>query len=464
MLSNFRRPLPPLLLLLLALLVPAQRAAAQSQSYNSGASIPTYHPDWMRWVPDSTSLAALSLPGTHDTMANDTEWYVSGVERSWVLAQSVELRPQLDAGIRVLDIRARHVGDRFTMHHGAYYLRANFDDVLATAVQFLRERPSETLLMRIKQEHSEENSTRSFAATFDWYRNASAYSSFIWRQSYIPSLGEVRGKIVILDDFSNGQYGIPWSSLNLQDVWDASNPGSKWELVRNQLTASNGGAPNAMYVNFLSASSFFYYNPSDFAQSVNASTLNYLAAGNVQRTGVMMMDFPGAALIDTLVTRNSPYIPYTLPLRGGSGGAPTSSECPPGAVAVGVHGRAGQYIDRLGLVCRYVNSDGSLGSYHYASAQGGDGGSYFERTCFSGMVIVGFHGRSGAYVDGLGMHCARPATWNIGYGVDSSPWLAGGNGGASFSDLCRNGSMVTRLRLRTWSLVDQMQPLCARLQ
>ena len=31
------------------------------------------NPDWMRWLADSTSLAALSIPGTHDTMANQAD-------------------------------------------------------------------------------------------------------------------------------------------------------------------------------------------------------------------------------------------------------------------------------------------------------------------------------------------------------------------------------------------------------
>lgn len=460
-LIRFRRAASPLLLILLALLTPAQRATAQA--YNSGSTIFPSRPDWMRWIPDSTSLAALSLPGTHDTMANDTEWYVTGIERGWVLAQSLELRPQLDAGIRVLDIRARHIDDRFTIHHGAYYLIANFDAVMETAVQFLRDNPSETILMRIKSEHSEQNCSRSFNATFEWYRNVPAYSSFIWRQGYIPALGEVRGKIVILDDFASGQYGIPWFALNTQDTWDAANPGSKWDLVRNHLLASNGGGPSDMYVNFLSASNYSY-NPSNFANSVNASALNYLAAGNVQRTGVMMMDFPGSGLIDTIVTRNSPYIPYTLPPHGGYGGTPVSTRCLYGYVAVGIHGRSGQNIDRLGLICRQLNADRSLGTYYISNSYGGSGGGYFEVECARGTAIVGIEGFSGSYINGMFMTCATPATWGRGTGIDFYSRYIGGNVGSYFSEQCTSGSVVTGFNLRVGGLVDQMQTFCSKLQ
>jgi 1-phosphatidylinositol phosphodiesterase len=99
------------------------------------------------------------------------------------------------------------------MHHGAYYLAANSDDVLGTSVQFLQEHPSETILMRVKQEHEPVDNTRSFAATFEYYRNQAAYTQFIWRGTTLPTLQQVRGKIVILDDFSGGWYGINWGSL-----------------------------------------------------------------------------------------------------------------------------------------------------------------------------------------------------------------------------------------------------------
>ena len=44
------------------------------------------------------------------------------------------LAAQLAAGIRMIDIRARvNGGNTFTIHHGATYQNANFDDVLDTA-------------------------------------------------------------------------------------------------------------------------------------------------------------------------------------------------------------------------------------------------------------------------------------------------------------------------------------------
>jgi 1-phosphatidylinositol phosphodiesterase len=224
------------LLALLAVLFPLRFATAANS-------------DWMRWIPDSANLTALSLPGTHDTMARE-----SVSSNPWVVTQSLELRPQLDAGIRVLDIRARHYDNRFTIHHGAVYLDTNFDDVLSTVKQFLIDHPSETILMRVKQEHYPEFTTRSFEETFEWYRDQPVYSPFIWRGTTVPALGQARGKIVIIDDFSpEGTYGIRWGGLSIQDAWDVTDIDDKWNLVRDHLIAAKTGNPNTLYVNFLTA-------------------------------------------------------------------------------------------------------------------------------------------------------------------------------------------------------------------
>ncbi|WP_434386981.1 phosphatidylinositol-specific phospholipase C domain-containing protein [Melittangium boletus] len=301
------------LALLLALLLPAPFAAAHGRYYNSETSVPTQHPNWMRWVPDGTRVSALSVPGTHDTMADETEWYVTVFERAWILTQGMNLRPQLDAGVRALDIRARHIGDRFTIHHGAYYLMTTYDNVLATTVQFLKDNPTETVLMRVKQEHTEENVSRSFAATFEWYRDQAAYNPYIWRGTHVPTLSEVRGKIVILDDFPGGDHGINWGSIRLQDAWEETNTSTKWNLVRNHLVATNTGDSNALSMNFLSAAGAGG-TPSAIAGSVNEQALHYLMGPNVQRTGILMMDFPGAALIDAIIAHNFRLAPSAASL------------------------------------------------------------------------------------------------------------------------------------------------------
>jgi hypothetical protein len=52
---------------------------------------------------------------------------------------------------------------------------------------------------------------------------------------------------------------------------------------------------------------------------------------------------------------------WQMGYRGGTGGGPYSISCGSGAVAVGITGRSGAYVDQLGLACATLQNDGSLG-------------------------------------------------------------------------------------------------------
>ncbi|MDC0708612.1 phosphatidylinositol-specific phospholipase C domain-containing protein [Stigmatella sp. ncwal1] len=281
----------------------------------------------MSWIPDSTSIAALSVPGTHDTMALAPKIVVD----LWTQTQSLSLLSQLNAGIRALDIRCRHFQNSFTIHHEAVYLNANFDDVLRTATQFLRDHPRETLLIRVQEEYEPEGNTRSFEETFASYQNQPAYKDYFWKGTSVPSLGEARGKIIILDKFKkeNWTYGIPWNQgypVDFQDSWTVDtvyNIVDKWHKVQAQLEKTNTGALSTLYVNFLSGSGWGA-PPNKVAggegalsiRGVNDYALGYLVGAQVQRVGVMMMDYPGAGLMDAIIALNYRLGPTSASLPG----------------------------------------------------------------------------------------------------------------------------------------------------
>src|SRR5262249_21648888 len=61
---------------------------------------------------------------------------------------------------------------------------------------------------------------------------------------------------------------------------------------------------------------------------------------------------------------------------GGSGGTSSARiSCPTGSVMVGLQGRVGNVIDRVGLVCAALHADGTLGAATTTTTRGGDGGS-----------------------------------------------------------------------------------------
>lgn len=295
---------------------PGDTFAAKHRDYQHGKDIETSHPDWMSWIPDDTNLAQLSIPGTHDTLA----FYGP----DWTKTQSVRLPDQFQAGIRALDIRARHIDDRFAIHHGRDYQKANFSDVLRDTGEFLKNHPSETVLMRVQEEHKPSNNSRSFAETFQWYLDHDSNGEYIWvpPDSYdnkkLPDLKEVRGKIVILQNFDGEgkTYGLDWGSLgeNLQDDYKVPTVfhiKKKWEKAKTHFQKTKDGDENQPYINFLSGSSAGAY-PYTVAggtgadKGVNKHALEYLFKDEdqIKRTGIVMMDFPGAGLLDVILARN----------------------------------------------------------------------------------------------------------------------------------------------------------------
>jgi hypothetical protein len=221
-------------LVAVCVLAVTQKGVADGPWICNEREIGCFHPNWMDSLDGSLLISEISVPGTHETMASQ-----SGGPS--VYCQSVQdLRKQLDAGIRAIDLRCRPVYDRFAIHHADYYQEAYFGEplnipghqdygdqnVMQKCVQFLYDNPSEFILMRIAHGRntsgplSEDNCSRSFSETFEWYREDDGchisatsgdsivnYKDYIWATSnYLPdeypTIDEVRGKIVILQDFA----------------------------------------------------------------------------------------------------------------------------------------------------------------------------------------------------------------------------------------------------------------------
>jgi hypothetical protein len=90
---------------------------------------------------------------------------------------------------------------------------------------------------------------------------------------------------------------------------------------------------------------------------------------------------------------------------GAEGGAPKgSSNCSRSRFVVGFHGRAGEFVDALGLTCKPLGNDSSDVKL---TATGGGGGTAFQLRCFAGELMVGAWGRVGGFLDAIGPICAR---------------------------------------------------------
>jgi 1-phosphatidylinositol phosphodiesterase len=63
----------------------------------------------MRYLPDTSELSQLTLPGTHESC---TAGLIEGAA-----CQNWDLATQLQYGIRYVDIRCRHIQDVFAIQH-----------------------------------------------------------------------------------------------------------------------------------------------------------------------------------------------------------------------------------------------------------------------------------------------------------------------------------------------------------
>ncbi|MGF6612337.1 hypothetical protein OKW45_007325 [Paraburkholderia sp. WSM4175] len=115
----------------------------------------------MSAIDGSRLLSALTLTGSHDTCAYTVDDWLART-------QHATLEDQLHHGVRVLDIRCRHVRDRFAIHHGGISLGLTFDDVVRTCAQFLALRRGECIVLSVKDESPARDCARAFAATFEW--------------------------------------------------------------------------------------------------------------------------------------------------------------------------------------------------------------------------------------------------------------------------------------------------------
>jgi 1-phosphatidylinositol phosphodiesterase len=301
--------------------------------------------DWMKKLPNSRHLSKISMPGTHDTAS----FHGGDITQT----QSLSITQQLEAGIRFLDIRIKHEKNIFDIYHGIQYQHATFDKVLDEVTNFLKNNPSEVVLMRVSQAGKETNNTRSFSDTYKDY--ISKYQNFFAypNQNFDPLLCQIRGKILLYPTDNIPllkEWGLDYhTAFDAQDDyhlvsnWDLY---SKWEKIRSHLNKSNQNKTSKkIFLNYLSGSggSFPYFVASghsspgtdaprlstgivstskdkypDFPrvaclgnlcttafEGTNTLTKDYLKANKLSYVGIVIADFPGQELIDAIIKINS---------------------------------------------------------------------------------------------------------------------------------------------------------------
>jgi 1-phosphatidylinositol phosphodiesterase len=299
----------------------------------------------MSAIDNSTSLAQMSIPGTHESSA------LFGATSK---CQNFGVLRQLVRGIRFLDTRCRYkdASDPLYIHHANVYQNATFADVQNEVIEFLARNSNETVVMNIQQEYSSVDS-----ATFRGKLSAEMNSNYWTFPTSVPTLGSVRNKIVLIrtcrrnltdpnrpmiagwDWPGNGLEwngfavsGLSWNYFFVtQNFWhgeggEADGPGGmgdgpggvggvtgtyKGDQVEFYIgEAAKGRNPIKIYLNFLSRA--------DTNIGVAAADINMRISGFIEnnysgtaRLGVLPIDFCGntgsgpGCLEDKIIGRNT---------------------------------------------------------------------------------------------------------------------------------------------------------------
>lgn len=337
------------------------RVEADKDLHISDSSSPQWgHPDWMKMLPDSMKLCEMTLPATHDTGSDNWGSHISLGFPSLGIAQTQSLSfwYQLIAGIRYFDLRAYHSGiNHILIVHGDYDMGHTLNDVLFACSLFLQSFPTETILIQISEsggltQPPISESIRYFLKEYGatgvvWPAaglnrpdgqptTAAASLTYVDRQSqdlvrknilsYMPTLGEVRGRMVIIYDDQNEQdaqaLGYKWNSP-ISDRWDkfelggTTSTSQKWSSDKERFDRVQNLVPqnlfqftgiNAAY----SDAAAVALTPYVLADGMNRSLLDYIQTDGTslhgQNLGIVAMDYPGPALVDSLIALNFKYV------------------------------------------------------------------------------------------------------------------------------------------------------------
>ena len=187
--------------------------------------------NWMSALPDDLKITDISIPGTHDVGS----CYLSK-NQGGLSTQRYFIDEMLNAGVRHLDLRTglddsdivRIIhSDAHALNHDGEEL--SLEETMEWLIAFLDKNPGETLILQPKMDK------QGGKCDYLTYKKLREYAvgkgKYIWAGDHVPTLGEVRGKILVLsrlntdNDYTDFNYNMPESNkqwaLDL-DHWNAS--------------------------------------------------------------------------------------------------------------------------------------------------------------------------------------------------------------------------------------------------
>lgn len=267
--------------------------------------------NWMSALDDGAALNSITIPGTHDSGALHSIADVSGK------CQSLSIGEQLKIGVRFLDIRLCLVENELKVVHSFADQMTDFDDVVSDMTSFIRNHPSEFLLVSIKEDDSPKRSDRAFEDVLE--KTLLSYEE-INRSRILPeTVGAARGGIHIVARYRNASIGLPcydgWEdddSFELGDIYVQDNycvPNTKEKIADIRETCSIASeATHALVLNYTSCYLESCFPPiyaglpaHDINRYIENAINGEYANGPL---GVLVCDFITSELADAIIERN----------------------------------------------------------------------------------------------------------------------------------------------------------------
>ncbi len=289
----------------------------------------------MTSLPDNTRISEINLPGTHDSCAFRVQFPLLSK------CQNKTIKEQLNSGIRFLDIRVEKIREKLKLVHDIADCKnpekprekLYLEDVINDCKCFLRENPTETILLSYKRDDGA-NQEETFDTFFEIYLKN---DPFWYTENRIPLLKEVRGKIVFINrdnidknnpeytDFNTGINLSTWvyqkenveriyevaellsrdgaitgKSFTVQDLYGLT-PQKKWDLAVLPFI-KNPPKTDDILITFFSCTSLFY-NPKRSAKHINKKLAN-ITLENTKKYGWIILDYPTEKFAKEIINSN----------------------------------------------------------------------------------------------------------------------------------------------------------------
>ncbi|KKF92639.1 hypothetical protein CFO_g5008 [Ceratocystis platani] len=213
------------------------------------------------------------------------------------------------------------------VYNGLVNTGYSLKDVLYTMFNFLDDHPREVLILRIQKGGILGDSKKFLDFVERHFDPDSEMGDRVAKRIYfrnsgdisIPTIGEARGKVLILQDFKSSQpalYGIPWNSDTVSSYSHSLALGSlflglKWDGIESHFSQSRSEDFDKLRITHTTAGAGV--KPIDIAAKnhpgfgMNRRLGRYLLFNLGDCFGIIAMDFPGYSLVKEIIMRNYRY-------------------------------------------------------------------------------------------------------------------------------------------------------------